>query len=78
MKIQGKDITTNDTVKYGNVWVKVEEVEHTTLKNGKPCVNITGTKLEGVIKRSNGMKQKIYREENYKVTFKSETKVDVK
>ena len=78
MKVQAKDIKTGDTVKYANVWVHAEEVIHGTFKNGKKKVTVVGTQLAGTVRRSNGSKNKIREIKDYKVEFRSETKVSVK
>jgi len=78
MKIKAKDLKVGMTVKYGNVWVLIESIKQTTFKNKKEKTEIIGTMLEGVIKRSNGFKQKIHAENNFSVDFKSSTTVSIK
>jgi len=78
MTIQAKDLKVGMTVKYGNVWVLIKSLRETTFKNGKDKIEIIGTQLEGVIRRSNGIRQKVNKVENYDVEFKASTKVSIK
>ena len=78
MKIHAKDLKVGMTVKYCNVWVLIESLKETTFKNGKEKIEVKGTQLEGVIRRSNGIKQRVLRIENFDVDFKATTKVSVK
>ena len=78
MKITAKDLKVGMTVKYCNVWVLIQTLKETTFKNGKEKIEIIGTQLEGVIRRSNGVKQKVTRIENFDIDFKATTKVVVK
>lgn len=78
MKIEAKDLKVGMTVKYGNVWVLIQSIRQTTFKNGKEKTEVVGKMLEGVIRRSNGFRQKIEAEDNFSVDFKSTTTVSIK
>lgn len=76
MKIQGKDLQINDTIKFGNVWVKIEKLVKSTFKNGNPKIKIFGTQLKGFIKRDG--RKIIVPSIKFQTEIKPQTKVDVR
>ena len=73
-----KELKVGQTVKYGNVWVKIETLFESKAKNGRPVVSIIGTQLAGVVKHA-GFKPYHYSEiKGYEVEFRAETKVKIK
>tara|TARA_R110000851_G_scaffold326857_1_gene495877 strand:+ start:63 stop:299 length:237 start_codon:yes stop_codon:yes gene_type:complete len=59
MKIQAKDLKVGQDVKFGNQWMKVEELIEGVQKNGKKFVNVCGNVYEGIIKRRGYKNHKI-------------------
>jgi hypothetical protein len=54
MKIPAKEVQIGMDVKFGNVWLKVEDIKEKYQKNGKRLINICGTTYPGVVKRRGG------------------------
>tara|TARA_R110000868_G_C10673624_1_gene746853 strand:- start:350 stop:634 length:285 start_codon:yes stop_codon:yes gene_type:complete len=54
MKIQAKDLKVGQDVKFGNNWIKIENLIEGTQKNGKGFVQVCGTVYEGKIRSSYG------------------------
>ena len=54
MKIQARDLKVGQDVKFGNHWMKVEELIYGTQKNGKEYVNVCGTVYSGFVRSSYG------------------------
>jgi hypothetical protein len=76
MKIQGKDLQVNQTMKFGNVWVKIEKLVESTFKNGNPKIEIFGTQLKGFVKRDG---RKIQTPSiKFETEIKPQTKIEVR
>lgn len=54
MKIKAKDLKVGQDVKFGNEWMKVEELLYGVQKNGIPYVNVCGTVYAGRIRSRYG------------------------
>lgn len=77
MTTTANELKVGMTVKTGNVWIKIETIEQRTQKNGIPYVHITGMQEAGIVKRSNGWKDKIEAIQTW-TEFKNATKVTTK
>lgn len=78
MKTLAKDLKVGQTVKYANVWVRIEELTQSNAKNGRPFMAIKGTQLAGVVKRRDGYRCKSSDIKDYRVDFWNETTVTIK
>jgi translation elongation factor P/translation initiation factor 5A len=78
MKIIAKDLKVGQTVKFYNVWVKIEIISYSTTKKGRGVVDIIGTHLPGIIKRRGHRDCAVPEIKNYHCNFYSETTVSVK
>jgi hypothetical protein len=67
MKIKAKDLKIGQDVKFGNHWIKIENLIKGFQKNGKGFFQICGTVYEGKIKDVNGNRkiESYYSNSNY-------------
>jgi hypothetical protein len=67
MKIKAKNLKVGEDVKFGNHWIKIQDLINGTQKNGKKFVQVCGIVYEGKIKNSNGSRktESFYSDNNY-------------
>jgi len=77
--MQAKDLKTGMTVKFGSYgqWLTITKIDSRLQKNGKEVVVLTGN-TERVVQKIKGMLRPIISDahQDYKLEFKSETKVE--
>lgn len=78
MKTLAKDLKVGQTVKYINVWVKIEDLKQATAKNGRPYMAIKGTQLAGFVKHRGCRPSRVVEIKDFTVEFWNETTVTIK